>query len=80
MAMAVQELFPDTKIAIGPAIKDGFYYDFSTDRTFSEDDLVLFEKRMSEIIKNKKVMTRKLIGKKDAISQFKKMGENFFRR
>ena len=77
LAEAVQGVYPDTKVTIGPVIENGFYYDFSTDRTFSEDDLVLFEKRMSEIIKNKKVMTRKLIGKKDAISQFKKMGENF---
>ena len=77
LAEAVQGVYPDTKVTIGPVIENGFYYDFSTDRTFSEDDLVLFEKRMSEIIKNKKAMTRKLIGKKDAISQFKKMGENF---
>ena len=77
LAEAVQGVYPDTKVTIGPVIENGFYYDFSTDRTLSEDDLVLFEKRMSEIIKNKKVMTRKLIGKKDAISQFKKMGENF---
>ena len=77
MAQAVKSLWPEAQVTIGPAIENGFYYDFSTDRTFSEDDLVLFEKRMSEIIKNKKVMTRKLIGKKDAISQFKKMGENF---
>ena len=77
LAEAVQGVYPDTKVTIGPVIENGFYYDFSTDRTFSEEDLVLFEKRMSEIIKNKKAMTRKLIGKKDAISQFKKMGENF---
>ena len=50
MAMAVQELFPGTKIAIGPAIKDGFYYDFSRKEPFTEEDL----KKLYEDLKNKK--------------------------
>ena len=50
MAMAVQELFPGTKLAIGPAIKDGFYYDFSRKEPFTPDDLEKIEKKMREIV------------------------------
>ena len=50
MAMAVQELFPGTKIAIGPAIQDGFYYDFFRKEPFNPQDLEKIEKKMKEII------------------------------
>ena len=50
MAMAVQELFPGTKIAIGPAIQDGFYYDFSRKAPFTPQDLEKIEKKMKEIV------------------------------
>ena len=53
MAMAVQELFPGTKIAIGPAIKDGFYYDFSRKEPFTPQDLEKIEKKMKEIVRKK---------------------------
>ena len=50
MAMAVKELFPGVKVTIGPAIKDGFYYDFDYERPFKEDDLAGIEEKMKEII------------------------------
>jgi threonyl-tRNA synthetase len=50
LAEAVQELFPGTQVTIGPAIEDGFYYDFARDEPFSLDDLATIEKRMREIV------------------------------
>src|SRR3954453_20847700 len=52
MAEAVQQLFPDAKFGIGPAIEDGFYYDFDLPRTLTPDDLVEIEKRMKQIAKS----------------------------
>ncbi len=51
MAQAVQDMLPDVKLGIGPAIEDGFYYDFDTPHTFTEDDLSKIEERMRQIIK-----------------------------
>ena len=51
MAEAVLEMFPDAKVAIGPAIEDGFYYDFDLPRTLTPDDLVTIENRMKELVK-----------------------------
>ena len=51
MAEAVQDLFPGTQVTIGPAIENGFYYDFSRDEPFSTDDLARIEARMGEIVK-----------------------------
>jgi threonyl-tRNA synthetase len=50
LAQAVQDLFPGTKLGIGPPVKDGFYYDFLPERPFTPDDLPAIEKRMSDII------------------------------
>ena len=50
MAMAVQELFPNTQVTIGPVIENGFYYDFARKEPFTSDDLLKIETRMSEII------------------------------
>ncbi|MEN8239348.1 MAG: TGS domain-containing protein, partial [Actinomycetota bacterium] len=50
MAQAVLELFPNSTFAIGPAIEDGFYYDFSNDRPFTPDDLDVIETKMAEIV------------------------------
>ena len=77
LAHAVKELFPDAKPAIGPAIEDGFYYDFDMDRPFTPEDLTAIEKKMSEIIKKNNPFVRKNIPKKDAIDLFKKMGEDY---
>src|SRR5205814_10500505 len=50
MAMAVQELFPGTQVTIGPVIENGFFYDFGTDRPFSDEDLRRIEEKMTELV------------------------------
>ncbi|MBI5205405.1 MAG: threonine--tRNA ligase [Nitrospirae bacterium] len=77
MAHAVKELFPEAKLAIGPAIEDGFYYDFDMDSPFTPEDLAAIEKKMSEIIKKNNTFVRKTVPKKEAIALFKKMGEDY---
>ncbi len=75
MAHAVKKLFPDVKLAIGPAIQDGFYYDFDIAKTFTPEDLALIEKEMAAIIKQDSPFVKKNLSKKDALSMFEKMGE-----
>ncbi|MFA5846244.1 MAG: threonine--tRNA ligase [Thermodesulfovibrionales bacterium] len=77
LAHAVKELFPAAKPAIGPAIDEGFYYDFDMDSPFTPEDLAAIEKKMSEIIKKNNPFVRKNISKKDAIALFRKMGEAY---
>jgi threonyl-tRNA synthetase len=77
MAHAVKELFPGAKPAIGPAIEDGFYYDFDVDRPFTPEDLELIEKKMHEIIKQDNPFVRKIVSKNEAIDFFKKLDENY---
>lgn len=75
MAHAVKDLFPDVKVAIGPSIEDGFYYDFDKPEPFTPDDLQKIEKRMKEIIKNKNRFTGRIIQKDEAITMFQNAGE-----
>jgi len=75
MAHAVKKLFPDVKLAIGPAIQDGYYYDFDISKTFTPEDLALIEKEMSAIIKKDSPFVRKEMSKKDAVGLFEEMGE-----
>jgi threonyl-tRNA synthetase len=77
MAMAVQELFPNTKIAIGPAIKDGFYYDFSRKEPFTPKDLEKIEKKMKEIVDKDEPTKREVWERKKAKDHYKKIGENY---
>jgi threonyl-tRNA synthetase len=77
MAHAVKELFPDAKLAIGPATEDGFYYDFDLDRHFTPEDLDSIEKKMKEIIKKNSPFVRKTLKKADALELFKKQGEDY---
>jgi threonyl-tRNA synthetase len=77
MAMAVQELFPGTKVTIGPAIQDGFYYDFDFERPFKEDDLTKIEEKMNEIIKANLPFTRKEMPSQEAVDFFKAKGEDY---
>ena len=77
MAHAVKQLFPEAKLAIGPAIEDGFYYDFDMDRPFSPEDLTSIEKKMSEIIKQNNPFIRKVVPRKEAVDLFRKMGEEY---
>lgn len=71
MAQAVQGLFPEAKITIGPVIKDGFYYDFDIDRGFSPEDFPAIEKKMKEIIDRDLPMIRQVISREEAIRIFR---------
>ena len=77
MAQAVKELYPDVKITIGPAIADGFYYDFDSPRPFTPDDLEKIESRMKEIVKGRLPFRRILLPKDQAINYFKEKGEDY---
>jgi threonyl-tRNA synthetase len=77
MAQAVQDLFPEAKVAIGPSIDTGFYYDFDYEPGFTEEDLVRIEGRMKELVKMDLPIVRKMVKKEEAIEMFRKMGENF---
>ena len=77
MAMAVQELFPGTKIAIGPAIKNGFYYDFSRKEPFTPQDLEKIEKKMKQIVEKNEPTKREVWERKKAREHYKKIGENY---
>ena len=77
MAMAVQGLFPGAKVTIGPAIQDGFYYDFDYERPFREDDLQKIEEKMKEIIKADLPYARKEMTGKEAVEFFKALGEDY---
>ena len=77
MAEAVKDLFPGAKVTIGPAIKDGFYYDFDYERAFEAKDLPEIEERMAEIIKKDLPFIRSEIPSNDAIELFKSQGETY---
>ena len=77
MAQAVRDLFPDAKVAIGPSIENGFYYDFDYEPGFTEEDLSKIENRMKELVKMDLPIVRKMVGKEEAIALFRSMGENF---
>ncbi len=77
LAQAVKRLFPNAKLGIGPAIKDGFYYDFEVERNFTEEDLVKLEEIMKEIIRSGYDFVRDEMDKKAAIEFFRKRGENY---
>ena len=67
MAMAVQELYPETKVTIGPVIENGFFYDFSRETPFTEKDLIVIEKKMKEIVNRDVPVTFKIVSRKEAI-------------
>jgi threonyl-tRNA synthetase len=77
MAHAVKQLFPQARLAIGPSIEEGFYYDFDLERTFTPDDLVRIEKKMSELAKAGTPIKRKNISKAEALSFFNNKGESY---
>ena len=77
MAHAVQELFPGTQVTIGPVIENGFYYDFGTDRPFTEDDLRRIEEKMQEIAKRDVPVRREEWTREEAIATFEKLGEHY---
>ena len=77
MAHAVKELYPEAKLAIGPAIEDGFYYDFDYHRPFTPEDLVKIEEKMREIIRADRPFVKKEMSSKEAIDYFKGKGEPY---
>lgn len=77
MAHAVKALFPEAKLAIGPSIDEGFYYDFDIDRPFTPEDLSLIEKKMAEIMKQNSPFICRIVPKKEAVELFRNMGEDY---
>ena len=77
MAEAVQELYPNVQVTFGPAIENGFYYDFYRDQPFTPEDLEKIEKRMQEIVDRDEAITREIWDRDEAIRFFKGKGENF---
>jgi len=77
MAQAVQELFPGTQVTIGPAIEDGFYYDFARDEAFTPADLNKIEQKMHEIVKRDLPIQREVMDRAEAIKVFAGMGEDY---
>ena len=77
LAEAVQELFPGTQVTIGPAIEDGFYYDFAREEPFSTDDFVKIEAKMKEIVDRDEKIVREVWDREDAIAHFESIGETY---
>ena len=77
MAEAVQDLYPGTKVTIGPPIEDGFYYDFDRAEAFTPDDLARIEARMAELIRADKPFVRKVVSREDAHARFAELGEDY---
>jgi threonyl-tRNA synthetase len=77
LAMAVQELFPGTQVTIGPAIDDGFYYDFARAEPFTPEDLPRIEAKMHEIVKQARPTRREVWPRDKAIQHFKDIGETY---
>ena len=77
MAEAVLELFPETQVTIGPAIENGFYYDFHREKAFSEDDLAAIEARMHEIVDRDEEIVRSIWTRDEAVDFYKKNNEPF---
>ena len=77
MAEAVKELWPETQVTIGPAIENGFYYDFLREDPFTEDDLQVIEARMKQIVDRDEPIERQVWKRSDAINFFRKEGEEY---
>ena len=77
LAQAVKRLYPSVKLAIGPAVDDGFYYDIDTDIKFTPDDLTKIEGEMKNIVKEDIKLEKRLMARADAIALFKEKGEDY---
>ncbi len=77
MAEAVKELFPETQVTIGPAIENGFYYDFARKTPFALEDLEKIEKKMHEIVKRDEQLVREVWKRDDAVKFFQSIGEKY---
>ena len=77
LAKAVKNLYPESKLAIGPTIENGFYYDVECSETISIDDLEKIESQMHKIIKSESSITKKVVSKKDAVKVFDSLDESY---
>ncbi|MCF7912587.1 MAG: threonine--tRNA ligase [Candidatus Cloacimonetes bacterium] len=77
MAQAVQQLFPEVKVTIGPAIENGFYYDFDKPVPFTDEDLLAIEQRMQELAKQNLEYKRSEVSRNEAMELFRQMGETY---
>lgn len=77
LAHAVKSLYPEVQITIGPVIEDGFYYDFASERPFTPDDFPVIEAKMKALAEENLSITRREMGKEDAINYFKSLGETY---
>ena len=77
LAEAVKELWPDTQVTIGPAIENGFYYDFSRAEPFTEEDLATIEKRMQDIVDRDETIVREVWERDAAVEFFRGLGEEY---
>ncbi len=77
MAQAVQQLFPEVKVTIGPAIENGFYYDFDYEKSFTPEDLERIEQRMRELVRMDIPVHRRVMQKAEALEFFRKRGEPY---
>jgi threonyl-tRNA synthetase len=77
LAEAVKELWPKTQVTIGPAIENGFYYDFSREEPFTEDDLATIENRMQEIVDRDEEILREVWDRDEAVDFFRGIGEEY---
>jgi len=77
MANAVQNLFPEAQVTIGPVIENGFYYDFAYERPFTPEDLEAIEKEMTRLAKEDISVERSILSRDEAVALFEKMGEKY---
>ena len=77
LAQAVQSIYPDAQVTIGPVIEDGFYYDFAFKRPFTPEDLALFETKMHELAKADLAVERRVMPRDEAVELFRGLGEQY---
>ena len=77
LAQAVQSIYPDAQVTIGPVIEDGFYYDFAYKRPFTPEDLEKFEARMRELAAADLPVERRVMPRDEAVETFRKLGEHY---
>jgi threonyl-tRNA synthetase len=77
LAQAVQSLFPEAQVTIGPVIEDGFYYDFAYKRPFTPEDLAAIEEKMRVLSSANQAVTRREMPRDDAVAFFKRLGEHY---
>ena len=77
LAQAVQSIYPDAQVTIGPVVDDGFFYDFAYSRPFTPEDLALFEAKMHELVRADLAVSRRVVPREEAIATFTALGEHY---